>query len=205
MEVIVVTIIAGLLAALITTVVVRGIFSAKVSSCASNLNQMSHAIELYAQDHDDTWPPYCFVNIASDPVNGARKFKAAIHGYTKSDDLFYCPLDSKTQVKTRVEETSYNENLLMLFQSPRIPGPELAVAFRPSTVTNPSGCASLYDTWTYSVPGDRTSRFVSSHLDRSNALFLDGHVDSMNIYNGTQLNWKGTCEGPIVKGKPPGE
>lgn len=202
-EVLVVVAIIAVLAAIIASATLHAVASTRSSSCMENLRQMHLGVEMYATDHDGYWPSYCFVSIAYDSRDGAKQFKAAIHKYTKSDDIFYCPSDANARRATdewqlaSEAETSYDENLGMLFRGTKLPGNKLAYLFNPQSILNPSGCRSIGDVVYSPQPQDRSVRMLSSHADRFNSVYLDGHTKNLPVYEGGRITQTGPCEGAI--------
>ncbi len=82
-EILIVLAILVLLAGLLLPVFARARDSARTTSCASNLRQISQAITLYVQDYNQHYP------LAAQPLNCT--WVDTIYPYTKSTAVFSCP------------------------------------------------------------------------------------------------------------------
>ena len=82
-EVLVVTAIIGLLAAILFPVFSSVRESARTASCASNLKQIGMAISLYVQDNNQRYPLIA--------QQDGLTWVDTVHRYAKSADVFVCP------------------------------------------------------------------------------------------------------------------
>ena len=109
-ELLVVITIIAILAAILFPVFARAKAAAKQTVCISNLKQIGTAMTLYMGDNDDIFPYAVDASDKFDPTIWASQpaFAAqipnmlempdALMPYTKSKDIFHCPMDSGTQV-----------------------------------------------------------------------------------------------------------
>src|SRR5581483_10801090 len=98
MELLVVTAVVGILAALLMPVLSRAKGSAKRTTCLNNLRQINLATRLYAEDHQDA------LVLPSGPAGGTtdyqlyKKYVKSYAGYhgpsSPSEKLFACPSDT---------------------------------------------------------------------------------------------------------------
>lgn len=107
-ELLVVIAIIAILAAILFPVFARAREKARQTSCLSNLKQIMLGVLAYAQDYDERFPPYRWVqnpppSVWIDRDNSAamdRHFWAeAVEPYLKNDQILFCPshsLDSGT-------------------------------------------------------------------------------------------------------------
>jgi prepilin-type N-terminal cleavage/methylation domain-containing protein/prepilin-type processing-associated H-X9-DG protein len=93
-ELLVVIAIIAILAAILFPVFAQAREKARQTSCLSNIKQQGLAVHMYAQDYDETLPPWWVPNAAVTDPPGA----SAIHywyvnliPYTKNRDVFRCP------------------------------------------------------------------------------------------------------------------
>ncbi len=87
-ELLVVIAIIAILAAILFPVFARAREKARQSVCLSNMKELGLALYMYAQDYDETFPHWDWVNRA-DP---AQVFWwAAIYPYTKNAQIYECP------------------------------------------------------------------------------------------------------------------
>jgi prepilin-type N-terminal cleavage/methylation domain-containing protein/prepilin-type processing-associated H-X9-DG protein len=86
-ELLVVIAIIAILAAILFPVFAKAREKARQASCISNLKQCGIAISQYTQDYDETLPSRKIGTIAGQPD---MNWRAAIHPYTKSADVYTC-------------------------------------------------------------------------------------------------------------------
>jgi prepilin-type N-terminal cleavage/methylation domain-containing protein len=95
----IIAVLAGLLFPVFTSVRER----ARITYCINNLKQVGAALHMYAQDHDGFVPPYTNVIDSSYLLpnsNDPNLFEAAYSSYTKSKQIWYCPLDPYAGMNT---------------------------------------------------------------------------------------------------------
>ncbi len=99
-ELLVVIAIIAILAAILFPVFARAREKARQTSCLSNVKQIMLGVVMYAQDYDETFPPYRWVqdpptSVWIDRDNSAannRHFWAeAVEPYLKNDQILFCP------------------------------------------------------------------------------------------------------------------
>jgi prepilin-type N-terminal cleavage/methylation domain-containing protein/prepilin-type processing-associated H-X9-DG protein len=86
-EVLVVTAIIGILAAILFPVLQTAREKARESVCASNLRQLSAALEMYVQDNDERFP----VSYVASLVGSEYSWRQAVQPYVRNRDLLICP------------------------------------------------------------------------------------------------------------------
>jgi prepilin-type N-terminal cleavage/methylation domain-containing protein/prepilin-type processing-associated H-X9-DG protein len=96
-ELLVVIAIIAILAAILFPVFAQARERARMSACASNLRQIGHAMLMYVDDYDGTFPysrfhaPDFMSHISARKGKYTYVWKNAISPYLKSIDLFACP------------------------------------------------------------------------------------------------------------------
>ncbi|MCS6923098.1 MAG: DUF1559 domain-containing protein, partial [Fimbriimonadales bacterium] len=93
-ELLVVIAIIAILAAILFPVFAQARESARQTTCASNMNQLSKAISLYAADHEQTLPMNRVVlgpGGTGLPDAARRTWAVLISPYVKTRDVFFCP------------------------------------------------------------------------------------------------------------------
>ncbi len=98
-ELLVVIAIIAILAAILFPVFAKAREKARQSSCQSNLKQIGLAFIQYAQDNDEKYP-LVRAGYWLNPYNANKNervcWRAAIHAYIKSTDVFACPSNLNT-------------------------------------------------------------------------------------------------------------
>ena len=183
LETIVACTVAAILAALVSAVLLKGVFAAKSQSCLSNLQTISHSLELYRSDADGMFPPYALQDFSAMKERQVD-FKRSLGLYGATDDKFYYPLDSHKRTQFLGEfysfqNTSYWMPLEVYFAAAA--GADEAMVFNPSTVAKPAEMPILADqSWIVEQEGGQRIR-QTAHKDRLNVLHLDGHVKSLPV------------------------
>ena len=80
-EILVVVAIIGILAAILFPAFARARENARRTSCQSNLKQIGVAVQMYAQDNDEIFPP----------ANNFIGWPGLVYPYAKSKQIFTCP------------------------------------------------------------------------------------------------------------------
>ena len=106
-ELLVVIAIIAILAAILFPVIGRARENARRSSCLSNLKQIGTALIMYTQDYDERFPGSSH-QMASG-INGglgvAMPIDFMLFPYTKSDQMWACPSDTKSKFFTPATTT----------------------------------------------------------------------------------------------------
>ena len=95
-ELLVVIAIIAILAAILFPVFAQAKTAAKKTSTISNMKQIGTAMLLYVNDYDDTTPPLYYYdpnNLQLPTTQGFYYWPTLFLPYTKSEDIFHCPLD----------------------------------------------------------------------------------------------------------------
>jgi prepilin-type processing-associated H-X9-DG protein len=94
-ELLVVIAIMSILASILFPVFARARAQARKTKCASNLRQIGLAIQMYAQDFDETLP-YCDTREDADgpPLDNYPPLFQVLSPYTRNNQIFRCPDDN---------------------------------------------------------------------------------------------------------------
>ncbi len=180
MELLVVIAIIAILAAILFPVFARAREKARQSSCLSNEKQIALGVLMYAQDYDDTLPPY--YNFAATVPAGARYWMEVIMPYVKNSQIFVCPSRGNGAITA-----SYGCNYNWVFSNfeesgwPPERGKNLAKIDRVSEIImflDGSTYISLYDPGVASSAGGYYGKPEGWHNDQCNVAFCDGHAKS---------------------------
>jgi prepilin-type N-terminal cleavage/methylation domain-containing protein/prepilin-type processing-associated H-X9-DG protein len=93
-EMLVVIAIIAILAAILFPVFSRARAKARQAGCMSNIQQVGMAILLYAQDHGEILPAWCFGTLSGNdngPAQGAYTWDTVIQPYMKNIQILTCP------------------------------------------------------------------------------------------------------------------
>ena len=176
-ELLVVIAIIAILASILFPVFSKAREKARQAGCASNIRQISLAIQMYAEDYDETYP------LMSYPAgnSGNKYWYQAIYPFIQSTKIFACPDDSSTMMPgdqytadgiwvSNKLKNSYAYNY-------QLKGVTMAA------VTSPSDLFMNWDASTASVDTDnlpetnnRYRTVVPIHTGGDNYAFADGHV-----------------------------
>jgi prepilin-type N-terminal cleavage/methylation domain-containing protein len=137
-ELLVVISIIAILAAILFPVLGQAKAEAKQSSCLSNVNQISVAVALYANDYDDGYPMggWQFPEGASSPNDSSRWF-VDVGPYLKTIKIRNCPSSLFTVNETKNELSDYGLNISVSAWDGAINGSDL---------TQPASLVLLADT-----------------------------------------------------------
>lgn len=199
-ELLVVIAIIAILAAILFPVFSRAREKARQTSCISNLKQIGLAMNMYAQDYDETFPTY-YIYVPSLSY-AERGWPRRIQPYVKNDQVFRCP--------DVIPPSSDSVDLLRMGYGLAYPYPggyvtPLAKYQRPAeqvlVVENGATLASegkdegryyWHVNWPATGPYTWESRFCTRHNGSGNVLFVDGHVkvQRWDDIMGTENNWR---------------
>lgn len=187
-EVLVVSGIIALLAAIAGYTYRAAKASAKNTACIANLRSIGQGVHLYAEDFDQFVPPYLTnqAGIAGHPVQSIpakpKEWRDSLNAYVKSKETFFCPLDRTRGPKTMpggvwdTTHTSY-ETTGYPFGQDRF-GPDHTYRISLSTPT-PEMTRMPY---AVDKPmrdfgaGPGVNPYFTLHGKRQNLLYLDGRV-----------------------------
>ncbi|MFP4248292.1 MAG: DUF1559 domain-containing protein [Armatimonadota bacterium] len=101
-ELLVVIAIIAILAAILFPVFARAREKARQTSCLSNLKQIGLALQMYAQDYDDTLPRSAMYTEPSDvlPEGGPDYWFEQIYPYINNAQIFACPSESSNTISS---------------------------------------------------------------------------------------------------------
>jgi general secretion pathway protein G len=210
MELLVVTAIVALLAALVLPVFAKAKAASKTTGCLSNLKQQGAAVSLYMADYDDLFP------YAVDPIDKTRPeiwedfpefrdripFMPLLHelllSYTKGKEVNRCPADTGTVAKDDQPFVSFESSPSMYATYGTSYFFRTEIAFRSMTGTSfrlPAEVNVLFDGaghWhgdaTAMQLGDR-NYWDKLRKFRYSVLFGDMHAKSVTFDRLTQA-WK---------------
>lgn len=198
-ELLVVIAIIAILAAILFPVFANARRTARTSGCLSNLRQIGMALHQYADDHDDLTPP----TWSGDPPAGdPRGWETNVMTYVRTRELFRCPetLYPHSYVRNEwvgeVRSGTRNDPTRVIHVA------DLPRYITKGIIARPSWNQSLMDSKDTDRSNDnqylygdsdavmkgktdiRSSgapywvRFPGPHKDRTQILFVDGHVSS---------------------------
>jgi prepilin-type N-terminal cleavage/methylation domain-containing protein len=185
-ELLVVIAIIGVLAAILFPVFAQARERARQTSCVSNTRQMSLGILMYAQDYDETLPPVAYETASGDD----EQWMELIEPYVKSEQIFRCPSDSKSQ------RISYGLNELAFVDLEDDPddAPLSLASFQTPASTVMLGEVGTRDDYQEQVPDvfkmvepsdalddDDDARPSARHFQRVSLGFIDGHAKPMRL------------------------
>jgi prepilin-type N-terminal cleavage/methylation domain-containing protein/prepilin-type processing-associated H-X9-DG protein len=162
-ELLVVIAIIAILAGMIFPVFARARESARRTSCASNLRQLGFALQMYAQDADETLPLYSY-GTGPGGIDGyagtdGPRWGDLVFPYVKDTGVFNCPDEEVTLTKytggTYFDVATYNYGYVgRLFEADTAFG----VAGRPlAEIEDAAGTIALADD---SGPGEMNARIT---------------------------------------------
>jgi prepilin-type N-terminal cleavage/methylation domain-containing protein/prepilin-type processing-associated H-X9-DG protein len=199
-EVMVVVVIVGMLAAIIFPVFAKARGAAMKTSCVSNLKELALASMIYEQDHDETIFPYGY-NLGpkyltwwGDLMTGDAE-DGLLYPYTKSNRIRGCP--SALNLPTGTPHTytmGYGVNFRLFYNYPPNSPPFGFIAIGLSEVEEPTQTVFMADSarWdteqklavgTAWLIGDSWyTHLHGRHVgDMANVAWMDGHVNSEHI------------------------
>ncbi len=194
-ELLVVIAIIAILAAILFPVFAKAREKARQSSCSSNEKQMALALMQYAQDYDETLPPYYDFTLG-------RYWQQMTDPYVKSQQVLWCPSSTSKNFTTDNYGGNYNYVLSDWGPGeggawPPKRGDTLAYQTRPAeqvlfceamsyiTIYDPGIAATGGGYWgqisgRHNSPGNITAGGVSVPSGQVNTAFCDGHVKSIS-------------------------
>jgi prepilin-type N-terminal cleavage/methylation domain-containing protein len=183
-ELLVVIAIIAILAAILFPVFAKARDSARKTSCASNMRQLGLALQMYAQDYDETLPgqpqPYTLPDFLAE--NAPRNWCRDLFPYYKNRQLLLCPSavdsgwDGKAKTSYMVNGVASRDKGLALAA---IPNPaeivfiEECAYFGPFSIGRPHDFGNgTYQWWHYAPWDPKMTRppdyeaYHSTHGDR---------------------------------------
>ncbi len=204
-ELLVVIAIIAILAAILFPVFARAREKARQASCLNNVKELALAVQMYAQDYDETLP-----FSRHQTALGWTPWTMILEPYIKNWQLILCPSGTQRWAShsTRYHAcsdgwgnwTDYGANVNIMGSS--VPSAALAEIQYPSetVVMGDSDCTrDTADGWTYSYAWyisdvHRAYSFVPArHNEGANFAFCDGHAK----WNKVQRDPNSTYVGPI--------
>jgi prepilin-type N-terminal cleavage/methylation domain-containing protein/prepilin-type processing-associated H-X9-DG protein len=192
-ELLVVIAIIAILAAILFPVFAIAREKARAASCLSNMKQVGLGLQMYADDHDETFPPSpdSAPNFG-DPAfySRAPNFLGSLLPYTKNREVFHCnsavynvPWAPTLQKPNALSDTNYLGNGVVM-------GRSLAVVDRPADIIylqehtwrvshahlRPASLdkGKTYQAWHYVSPAGEG--YSNLHSGGGNLVFVDGHA-----------------------------
>ena len=105
-ELLVVIAIIAILAAILFPVFAQAREKAREISCLSNMRQIGHAVRMYVQDYDETWPIFHAYNTQPPAdVAGHKGVEIELAPYVKEKNAFRCSNDSGGPVPSGAPST----------------------------------------------------------------------------------------------------
>jgi len=189
-ELLVVIAVLAVLAALLFPVLQSARHKAWEATCASNLRQLGVAVEMYAQDHDERFPPSYVLG-----ASPYASWREAVQPYAVSRDLLGCPAWEHRGAKAGELPPELQATYAMnAWLSP----PDLTAAGGAAggpvglgSVEQPAGTVMLCDAGYSNVPvaldwdhyltlGMQEQVLPTErHHDAANFCFVDGHVKKL--------------------------
>lgn len=189
LELLVVTAILALLAAILFPAFSRAREQARRSSCASNLRQIFLAHYQYKEDCDGVFAPSAYRNARGERVIWPQLFQP----YAHSEQIFRCPSDAASL------RLGYGLNTIAFADVENLAPPPGGVrlgALRFDATSDlilacDSGAgddfkAPVPDSWkivppSFALAFEGDARPFGRHFERANVLFFDGHVKSLSL------------------------
>ena len=184
----------SVLAAIIVPMIAKARARSRLAQCVTNLQQISRAVLLYAEEHKTTLP----LLEPSPPPGGWWYFKEQVKGYlgltgpsSPSDKVFACPADRgydesadkplPFHLSRKHDYTSYVFNGVNLPGLPNVAGWTLNAVKEPArTLLVMEWTAHAPLSWHKSRTGQDNTPFYNDA--ESVVGFVDGHVNLIRIY-----------------------
>jgi prepilin-type N-terminal cleavage/methylation domain-containing protein len=199
-EVIIVTAIIAILAAIAFPIFVSAKRQAQAVDCLNSQHQIGLGLALYANDNEGWVPPYATTtahSLTADITGRPEKWRDSLLPYTSGNkDTFWCHLDPHRGTYFVADGESVGDrSLVTSFQMaslfPSLFGDKqgnfhLNIDIghnHPKLEKSPSQVVYLADAhWaTGKMLSDNTLEIICGHGIRENRLYLDGHVVNKNI------------------------
>jgi prepilin-type N-terminal cleavage/methylation domain-containing protein/prepilin-type processing-associated H-X9-DG protein len=206
-ELLVVIAIIAILAAILFPVFAKAREKARQTTCKSNLMQIGKAIQMYAQDYDETLPfssgwyiliaPYLVA--ANSSTNSSGGLDADQVKTLSKTNMLCCPSASAADVYTSATvppfkiSYSYNQHYGYIPYIGTYPGFNVRSM---ASFTAPSDSIIVVDGLTvasritFDISNGPYKWAATPHNDMSNMLWVDGHVTSSNPARISVLSWK---------------
>jgi prepilin-type N-terminal cleavage/methylation domain-containing protein/prepilin-type processing-associated H-X9-DG protein len=195
-ELLVVIAIIAILAAILFPVFAQAREKARQTTCLGNVKQVGLALQMYAQDWDETLPHSATLEVRDFNAPGAPpNFLGSLTPYTRNTGIFVCPSSvnasavgypAKQNDPTAHSNTNYMGNAVVLGRPLSVtPNPAEIVylqennlrwnqAWLQPALTNPK--KGLYQWWHWEKGIEKKEQFSNLHSGGGNLLFVDGHA-----------------------------
>jgi prepilin-type N-terminal cleavage/methylation domain-containing protein/prepilin-type processing-associated H-X9-DG protein len=181
-ELLVVIAIIAVLAAILFPVMAQARAKARSAQCISDLRQVALALRMYVDDNDGCTPPPRYPTVPYSAFYDADSGPTCmvwwdlVLPYTRSTDLFYCPL-------LRRSTFGYFGNALLTDGRSEV-GSHVELCTHPSQTIFCTEVADLVRLVS-PIESECTCEVPESfrHHGRLNTAFVDGHVKSLDIYS----------------------
>jgi prepilin-type N-terminal cleavage/methylation domain-containing protein/prepilin-type processing-associated H-X9-DG protein len=194
-ELLVVIAIIAILAAILFPVFAQARDKARQSSCLGNVKQVGLALQMYAQDYDETLPFGAYEVPDFNKPGAPPNFLGSIAPYTRNTGIFVCPSSvnasqvgypAKVNDPTPLSNTNYMGNQVVLGRPISVvPNPADIVylqennlrwnqAWLQPALTNPK--TGIYQWWHWELGIEKKEQFSNLHSGGGNLLFVDGHA-----------------------------
>lgn len=186
-ELLVVTAIIALLAALLAPAVMRALEAARQARCGSRLRQVGMGFQLYLNDYEQVYP-WAEDPVSTDPYYWlwmGRGWRGALADYIEQElDVLYCPSDETAPEKW--ESTSYAYSMCFYHSSAQIDAmASVADEYSNPVPARPQNAGRVKHPARKVLAGEWLSNHRPLEDDPGwwgwagtrNCLFADGHVD----------------------------
>jgi prepilin-type N-terminal cleavage/methylation domain-containing protein/prepilin-type processing-associated H-X9-DG protein len=194
-ELLVVIAIIAILAAILFPVFAQAREKARATACLSNMKQVGLALQMYAQDYDETLPLPTVVGGFNEP-NAQPNFLGSLVPYTKNLGIFACPsappasahgYNAKQYDPTPLSNSNYMGNGVVMGRALAVvPNPSDIVYLqedvvrwnfawlRPQLVNAKTG---VYQWWHWDQGNEKPrEQYSNLHTNGGNLVFADGHA-----------------------------